>query len=307
MNKIIAYSLAAGVLAAASLVAAAPAHAAGGTLTIPNTTDWTPGQVVSVTLVDTADPICTNSMIGDPWALGLEIYDANDNLVGGAYATAPQGAYALNQTWAVDLQVGWLNEDIDTGMPTYSSDIYVVGVCQDSPESTSTNVPTSRVSASYSPITVTADTVAPGGTVDVTVSDASQTWCEGNTGSGYSMGFGLIPATGDMIFIPAGIDAGVGVAGLGSFTWDDTSATVTLTVPSTVPVGTYTLFAGCITDSADGFQQAGPGMTYADFEVATALPDTGQDNGAMAWTIGAVSATLLAFGAGMFFVRRRLS
>jgi LPXTG-motif cell wall-anchored protein len=31
------------------------------------------------------------------------------------------------------------------------------------------------------------------------------------------------------------------------------------------------------------------------------------DNGAMAWTIGAVSATLLALGAGLFFVRRRLS
>ena len=64
MKKVVTYGVAAVVLAAASLVAATPAYAAGGTLTISNTTDWTPGQVVSVTLVDTADPICTNSMIG---------------------------------------------------------------------------------------------------------------------------------------------------------------------------------------------------------------------------------------------------
>jgi len=307
MKKVVTYGVAAVVLAAASLVAATPAYAAGGTLTISNTTDWTPGQVVSVTLVDTADPICTNSMIGAPWALGLEIRDANDNVIGGAFALEPTGTYALNQTWNVDLQVGWLNEEASSDVPTYGLAVSVVGVCQDSPESTSTNVPSTRVSATYSPITATAGTVAPGGSVDVTVSDASQTWCDGSTGSGYSMGFALIPDSGDWIYIPAGIDAGSGVAGLGSFTWNDTSATVTLTVPSTVPVGTYTLFAGCVTDSADGYLQPGPGMIVADFEVATALPDTGSSNGQMAWTIGAVSIALLALGAGLFFIRRRVS
>lgn len=309
MKKIIAYSVAAGVLAAASLVAAAPAYAAASTLTLDDTTDWTPGQMVTATLVDTGDSICTNDMVGNEWALGLEVYNSDNVLIGGAYATEAQGSYATGQTWSnVELEVGWLNADVDSGLPTYNMDVHVVGVCQNSPVSTSTNVESSTVNATYRPISVTSATAAQGGSTQVTVTDASGVWCDSSTGSGYSMGFGLVDANDNWIYIPIGLDAGSGIAGLGSFTWDEsTPATVTLTIPATVPVGKYTLFAGCVTDSADGYQQPGPGMTFADFEVTPALPDTGFDNAGTAWTIGAVSATLLALGAGMFFIRRRLS
>lgn len=308
MRKFLAYTAVAGLLAATGIFATTPAFAAGGTLTVSDSSDLYPGQVISVTLVDTGDPICTDSMIGEEWALGIFMFDADDNLVGGAFAMEPLGNYSNNQTWTTNLQVSWLNDDFyDPTSPTYAMDVTMVGVCQDSPESTSTNVPSTEVPATYTPMTVSSASVAQGGTVDVTVYDELGVWCDENTGSGYSMGVGLFDPNGsrDPIFLPAGVEAGSGVKGFGDFAWDDTEATATVTIPSSVPAGTYTLFVGCITEGT-AYLQPGPGMEYYDFVVTPALPDTGLDASGTV-TMGLVAgATLLALGAGVFLIRRRL-
>ena len=169
--------------------------------------------------------------------------------------------------------------------------------------------------------TASSMSVAQGGTFTATVTNENpipapgDEWCNSVGGPGYSMAVLLMQGmgAGDPIVLPSGADV-PGVAGLGNFTWLATAgatASVEVTIPADTPVGTYTLFYGCISESP-GYLHPGNGAgVEGDFTVTAApaapLPDTGMDNGAMAWTIGAVSATLLALGAGLFFVRRRLS
>ncbi len=308
-SKLLAYGATVALLAASSLVLATPAHAAPGTLTISDTTDWTPGQVVTATLVDSsADPLCNSSMNGQPMAVGLEIYDADDNPVGGAYALEPTSvSYAPGATYTdVALTVGWLNSDMDTASPTYNMDVHVLAVCQDSPETTATNVSPAPVNATYTPVAVSSTTVAQDGSLDVTVYDESLNWCSESEGAGHSMGVRLDPvAGGDSIYLPAGTDAGTGVAGFGSFDWENVSATATVTIPSSVPVGSYDLFAICIIPASGDYMQVGPGAIYKSIEVTAAtLPNTGQSTETLT-ALGFSGIALITVGAVVFFARRR--
>ena len=167
--------------------------------------------------------------------------------------------------------------------------------------------------------TASSMSVAQGGTFTATVTNENPVptpdddWCMLSSGSGFSLVAMLTPTTGSRIYVPDGGDA-IGTPGLGSFTWgaeNGESISVEVTIPADTPTGTYSLFYGCVSESP-GYLHTGLGaMVEGDFVVTAApaapLPDTGSDNGAVAWTIGAVSATLLAVGAGLFFVRRRLS
>ena len=115
-----------------------------------------------------------------------------------------------------------------------------------------------------------------------------------------------------MRFVPTGFVQGVGgYAGIGNFTWaaaPGETTSVSVTIPADTPVGTYDLFYGCVSAGPAYLQIGNGAFVKGSFTVTAApLPNTGSDNGAMAWTIGAVSATLVAVGAGLFFVRRRLS
>jgi LPXTG-motif cell wall-anchored protein len=171
--------------------------------------------------------------------------------------------------------------------------------------------------------TASSMSVAQGGTFTATVTNenpipaSGDEWCNSVGGPGYSMAVGLTDqATSAVIFLPAGFVPGIagGYAGVGSFTWGAApgeATSVNVTIPADTPVGTYDLFYGCVSASPAYLQPGHGAFVLGSFTVTAApaapLPDTGMDNGAMAWTIGAVSATLLALGAGLFFVRRRLS
>ncbi|MCX6495339.1 MAG: LPXTG cell wall anchor domain-containing protein [Actinobacteria bacterium] len=168
--------------------------------------------------------------------------------------------------------------------------------------------------------TASSMSVAQGGTFTATVTNQNpipapgDEWCNSVGGPGYSMAVLLWPTVkGAPIVLPSGADV-VGVAGLGNFTWGAApgeATSVNVTIPADTPVGTYDLFYGCVSASPGYLHPGNGAAVVGSFTVTAApaapLPDTGSDNGAMAWTIGAVSATLLALGAGLFFVRRRLS
>ncbi len=308
-KKVLGYGAMVALLAASSLALVTPAHAAPGTLTISDTTGWTPGQVVSVTLVDSlSDPLCDAEALvpGGGWAIGLEIYDVDDNLVGGAYAMEPTGeTYTPGETYSdVDLTINWLNVELDLEAPTYNMDVYVVAVCQDSPFSTVTNVSPAPVNATYAPVEVSSTTVAQDGTLEVTVYDESFTWCSESLGEGHSMAIGLFPVGGgDPIYLPKGV--GEGEPGFGSFDWQNVSATATVTIPSSVPAGSYDLFAGCVLPESGDFASVGPGALYGSIEVTGAtLPDTGSSADTL-FAVIATGITLLAIGSTALVLGRR--
>ena len=97
---------------------------------------------------------------------------------------------------------------------------------------------------------------------------------------------------------------------------------LTRTVPSDVPDGTYQLSVMCISPSVNGYEWATP-FDVTGFVVSStppptdpgsgnsgnssgALPDTGADDEANAWTLG-LATGLVALGAGLIAWRRRVA
>jgi LPXTG-motif cell wall-anchored protein len=157
--------------------------------------------------------------------------------------------------------------------------------------------------------------VSQGGTFTATVTNqtpgsSGEDFCNGETGSGFSMGVTLVGST------VWGYPQGPTGVGFGSFDWDGTvaeTASAEVTIPADVAPGIYTLILTC-RKAGTNAGQYGQGVlgtftvtAAAPAPAPDALPDTGSDNAPMLWTLGAVSATLLAVGAGLVFVRRRLS
>jgi len=164
--------------------------------------------------------------------------------------------------------------------------------------------------------------VAQGGTFTATATNqtpgaiSTADFGNGETGSGFSMGVMLIGASSWVY--PQGPTA----AGFGSFDWDGSdaeTASAEVTIPADLAPGNYDLLLICVKvgSNADALAHsvlgtftvtaAAPAPDPAPAPAPEALPDTGSDNAPMLWTLGAVSATLLAVGAGLFFIRRRVS
>lgn len=302
MKKALAYGLAVGFFAAASIVAAAPAHAAA-TATMSPTSDVYPGQDITLTLVDDGT-FCQSSVTGNGtfWGAFARVYDSTNTDVGSIGFYPSESYTAAAHTYTMTGTADWL---VDSSTPATAGDFTTGQLQCEDPGGYVGSVDANTLAFSMKPITVSASSVEQGGSFDVTVSDSTNTWCEGGTGAGYSMGIGLQDANGNMSYIPAGLSAGSGVKGSGDFNWQGTTTTVNVTVPADFPVGTYTLFAGCVSPEADGFQQPGPGMTLLNFEITAAkLPDTGLSVATMG-TTGLAGLALLVVGAVAVIARRR--
>ena len=302
MKKKFAYALSVGLIAAASIVAATPAQAAV-TATMSSTTDLYPGQTVSLTLVDD-DSFCDDFVIGAPggqWAAIADVIDSNSDVVGTVFFIAADDYTGNAQTYVMEGGYDWL---VDSSTPAEAGDYTTNNLSCTTIMGPYPGVDANSLAFSTKPMTVSAPTVAAGGSVDVSVFDGTGTWCSEGTGTGYSMGIGLFPESGDTLFIPAGISAGSGVKGNGDFDWEDVSATVAVTIPSDTPPGTYTLFAGCISPEADGYLQPGPGMQVQNFVVTASLPNTGLSASTLGAT-GLAGLSFLAAGAVIVIARRR--
>ena len=103
--------------------------------------------------------------------------------------------------------------------------------------------------------------------------------------------------------------------------------TITRTIPGDVPDGTYSLSVTCISPSVNGYDWTTPfdvpgfvvsrtapptdpssesGNSGNSGNSGGALPDTGEDAGASAWTLG-LAAALVTLGAGLIVWRRRVA
>lgn len=303
MKKKLAYALSVGLIAAGSIVVATPAQAAA-TATLSPTTDLYPGQDITVTLVDDGT-FCSDQMVSDNvaeyWGASADILDSNNTVVGSLSVYASVSYTDAANTYTLEGNMDWL---VDDSTPAEAGDYTTGNMTCIAISGAPPGVDANTLAFSFKPISLSATTVAAGGSVDVSVSDSDGAWCERGTGTGYSMGIGLIPESGDMVYVPAGISAGSGVKGNGDFDWQEVSATVAVTIPSDTPPGTYTLFAGCISPEADGYLQPGPGMVVQNFVVTAALANTGLSASTLGAT-GLAGLTLLALGAGVVIARRR--
>ena len=305
MKKTLAYGLVVGLIAAASLVAAAPAQAAV-TATLSPTTDLYAGRLLTLTLVDDGS-FCNDDVIGAPgnlWGAMANVIDSNSDIVGTLFFIAYDQHSGTAQTYVMQGSYNWL---VDPSTPAEAGDYTTSGFSCATLGGPGSGVDSNTLAFSAKPISLSATTVAAGDSVDVTVYDSANTWCLGANGPGFSMGIGLSSDSADTIYIPAGLGAGSGVKGNGDFVWENESATVPVSIPADTPPGTYTLFAGCISPELDGYQQPGPGMIVQNFVVTAAkLPATGLSADTMGAT-GLAALGLLALGAGIVVVRRRMT
>ncbi len=305
MKKTLAYGVAVGLIAAASLVAAAPAQAAV-TATLSPTTDLYAGRILSLTLVDDGS-FCNDDVIGAPagmWGATANVIDSNSDIVGFIGFQAVEQHSGNAQTYVMQGGYNWL---VDSSTPAEAGDYTTSALSCATIVGPAPGVDANTLAFSAKPISLSATTVVAGESVDVTVHDSDGTWCLGATGPGFSMGIGLSSDSADTIYIPAGLGAGSGVKGNGDFDWQNESATAPVTIPADTPPGTYTLFAGCISPESDGYQQPGPGMIVQNFVVTAAkLPATGLSADTMGAT-GFAALALLALGASIVVVRRRMT
>ena len=181
--------------------------------------------------------------------------------------------------------------------------------------------------------TVAFDTMtgAPGDTVTITLTPGSNgltDFCAGstydntyqNTDPGFTVTVFLFlagAATTPKFGIPAGSSSE-------TFTPSTQTSPLTLsrTVPSNVPDGTYQLSVTCISPSVNGYEWTTP-FDVTGFVVSStppptdpgsgnsgnssgALPDTGEDDGANVWTLGLATA-LVTLGAGLIVWRRKVA
>jgi LPXTG-motif cell wall-anchored protein len=164
--------------------------------------------------------------------------------------------------------------------------------------------------------------VAQGGTFTVTVRNqtpgvvSSNDFCNGETGSGFSMAVLLIgPEVWDYPQGPTG-------AGFGDFSWDGSdaeTASAEITIPADLAPGGYNLIltcrksgtnAGVSGQGVDGtftVTAAAPAPDPAPAPAPEALPDTGQDESGTILFAGVGAGVLVALGVTAILVRRRVS
>jgi len=177
---------------------------------------------------------------------------------------------------------------------------------------------------------------APGDTVTITITpgtNALTDFCADstydntytNTDPGFTVTV-LVPVSGAATTPKLGIPSG---SSSETFTPSTQTSplTITRTIPSDVPDGTYSLIVTCISPSAFGYDWLDPfdvpGFVVSSTPPPTdpssesgnsgnsgasggALPDTGEDDGTVAWTLGLATA-LFTLGAGLMVWRRHVA
>ncbi len=164
--------------------------------------------------------------------------------------------------------------------------------------------------------TASSMSVAQGGTFTASISNQTpggsyDDFCNGETGSGFSMGVMLIGATN---WVYPSTPTGVG---FGSFSWDGSdsaTASAEVTIPADLAPGDYSLSLVCrkvgvtpvLAHAVDGVFTV-TAAAPAPAPAPDALPDTGPKDSAQ-FLFGGVSAgVLVALGVTAILVRRRLS
>ena len=315
---------------ASALVGGTSALASAPTATLTDTTDLTPGQSVSATVVDSSGNLCDASYGVGEWNLFISWHRADDPSIIAGYSvaqSAQSSAYVLgaSNTWTGDFYVVWLQHDPGASDPdswdgayqAYVGCMTPVGLTNlgDNLGSDHTGTFAGPIAVTYTPVTLSRDSIPRGETLDVTVTDSTQRWCNFNAGAGFSMGILLRPHAvgGSDVWIPADLPVG-GVPGVGSFTWANGDAIVTATIPASTVTGDYLLWAGCV-GSSPTFEQYVRGAVYPLVTITAVtptptpepspnppLPNTGQPQGTVSGTlIGGVAIVVL----GICVVRLR--
>lgn len=283
------------------LFVAAPAQA-DVTATLSQTTDLHSGYEYNLTLVDDGS-FCPAATVegGLDWAAIATVYDEWHYSLGNVYFYA---AAAVNSgtsaTYELNGSLPWLSTEGSGYNGNYTlEDIHCIDI-----DGNEGSVYLDPISFTSQEISITKSTVAQGESTVVTVWDNSGTWCDGNTGDDFSMGIALADQDWNYYYIPEGLEAGSGAAGLGLFTWGST-ATATVTIPTSIPAGTYHLFAGCVSPQADGYQQPGPGMWIDTFEVTAApAPAELAETGADVSTAGYAALVMLIAGTALILRKK---
>lgn len=312
-----------------------PAQAATTpTLSLSVSTDLTPGQSISTTVSDPSGVLCDQSFGVGEWNVYLSWY--RTGLANPVGYSAPQSSQSnafvagSSMTINTNFYVVWLEHDAaQSDLSTWDGTYTVVAGCMTAALGTGnvvngdgnnhTGTPSTEVSTTYVPVAVSRTSIPQGESFDITMTDASQRWCNFTTGSGFSMGVWLASqmAGPPDIAIPADLPNG-GVAGVGSFTWANTNSTVTATIPVDAYPGLYTLGVTCIGPSPTYVAGSRAGV-FGTIEVTEAppgptpdptppspLPSTGHDVSTLA-EVAAAALVSVGVGLGMriHFVRRR--
>lgn len=262
-----AVALALGALGAVSPMQAAHA-AVTPTLSLSITADLTPGQSISTTVSDPSGVLCDQSFGVGEWNVYLAWY--RTGLANPVGYSAPQSAQSnafvagSSMTITTNFYVVWLEHDsAQSDLSSWDGTYTVVAGCMTAALGTGnivngdgnnhTGTPSTEVSTTYVPVAVSRTSIPQGESFDITMTDASQRWCNFSTGTGFSMGVWLASemAGAPDIVIPADLPNG-GVPGVGTFTWSNVNSTVTATIPVDASPGLYTLGVTCI----------GPSPTY---------------------------------------------
>jgi hypothetical protein len=320
-------------LAIATAVASPASAVTTPTLALSDVTDVTPGQSISATVTDVSGVLCDQSFGVGEWNVYLAWY-RSDRIapVGYSIAQSSQSSPYIagaSVTITANFYVVWLERDSAQADPsTWDGEYAVLAGCMTAGNGVGdiaggdgidrTGVPTQAISATYLPVTVSRTEIPQGESLDVTMTDASSRWCNFATGAGFSMGAWFASGTSGVydFSVPSNLPIFGGAPGVGNFTWSNTSATVSVTVPIDAAPGDYLLGVTCIgpspayaADLRSGVfgvvtvTSADPGPTP---DPTPPLPETGRDTGADS-SIGLTALAFIVSGVGALtvFARRR--
>lgn len=319
-------------LAIATAVASPASASTTPTLALSDVTDLTPGQSISATVTDVSGVLCDQSYGVGEWNVYLAWYRSDVIApVGYSIAQSSQSsAYIAGASVTINSNffVVWLERNsAQADLSTWDGEYAVVAGCMTAGNGVGdiaggdginrTGVPTQAISATYLPVTVSRTQIPQGESLDITMTDASSRWCNFATGTGFSLGarFGAQTPGAPDFSVPGDFASGGGVPGVGSFTWSNSSATVSVTIPIDAVPGDYLLDVTCIGPSpsfAAGpragvfgvvtVTAADPGPTPGptpDPTPPSPLPNTGISEATRDFSVGG----LIVLGIGACFVR----
>lgn len=316
------------------LVVATPAYAVTApVLSLSDDSDLTPGQSISTTVTDVSGVLCDQSYGVGEWNVYLAWY-RSDLIAPVGYSIAQSSqssAYVAGASVTINsnFYVVWLEHDsAQSDLSTWDGEYSVIAGCMTAGNGIGdiaggdgtdrTGVPTQAIAATYLPVEVSRTEIPQGESFDITMTDASSRWCNFATGAGFSMGARFASGTSGVFdfSVPSNLPSGGGVPGVGDFTWSNSSATVSVTIPIDAEPGDYLLGVTCIGPSPA--YTAGPRAgVYGVVTVLAAdpgpgpgptppLPDTGRDAGST-WLLGILGFAALGAGVGARLFRSRQS
>ncbi len=315
------------------LVVATPAHAVTApVLSLSDDSDLTPGQSISTTVTDVSGVLCEQSYGVGEWNVYLAWYRSDLIApVGYSIAQSPQSsAYVAGSSVTINTNfyVVWLERDsAQSDLSTWDGEYAAIAGCMTAGNGVGdiaggdgtdrTGVPTQAIAATYLPVAVSRTEIPQGESFDITMTDASSRWCNFATGPGFSMGawFASETSGANDFSVPSNLPSGGGVPGVGNFTWSNSSATVSVSIPSDATPGDYLLSVTCI-GASPSYAAGSRAGVYGLVTVLTAdpgpgpaptppLPDTGRDAGST-WLLAIWGCAALGAGVGTrLFIARR--